>query len=95
MPSRSHLNLHKKLVTLRQSAGSTPAELAEKLFISTSNTSRLEIPGSTISPELSAIADCAMAAGVELEIEFMAQGTMRHNESVQRAAPTRIRCNSR
>ena len=83
--------LRKKLVALRQNAGLTQEELAEKLFTSKSNISRLESVSSTISPKLSTIADYAMAVGYELDINFIPKGTKKHNKSLQRPAQKRSR----
>jgi len=83
--------LRKKLVALRQNAGLTQEELAEKLFTSKSNISRLESVSSTISPKLSTIADYAMAVGYELEIDFIPKDTKKHTKSLQRSAQKRSR----
>ena len=65
--------LRKKLIALRQNAGLTQEELAEKLSTNKSNISRLESVSSTISPKLSTIAEYAKAVGYEMEIEFVAE----------------------
>ena len=83
--------LRKKLVALRQSAGLTQEELAERLSTKKSNISRLESVNSTISPKLSTIADYAKAVGYELKIDFIPRDEKKHNQSLQRTAPKRSR----
>ncbi len=62
--------LRRKLVALRQEAGLTQEQLAQRLNTSKSNISRLESVNSTISPRLSTIEDYAAAMGYTLEIDF-------------------------
>ena len=62
--------VRKKLIALRQEAGLTQAQLAEKLNTSKSNISRLESVESNISPKLSTITDYAAAIGYKLTIDF-------------------------
>lgn len=76
--------LRKKLIALRQSAGLTQEELAEKLSTNKSNISRLESVSSTISPKLSTIADYAEAVGYELQIDFVPKSRKKHNKGSQR-----------
>ena len=63
--------LRRKLVALRQGAGLTQEQLAERLHTKKSNISRLESVNSTISPKLSTIADYAEAMGYDVKIEFV------------------------
>jgi DNA-binding XRE family transcriptional regulator len=65
--------LRKKLVSLRQNAGLTQEEMAERLHTKKSNISRLESVNSSISPKLSTIADYAEAIGYEIRIDFVAK----------------------
>jgi DNA-binding XRE family transcriptional regulator len=63
--------VRKKLIALRQEAGLTQEQLAEKLHTSKSNISRLESVESDISPKLSTITDYAEAIGYKLKIDFV------------------------
>ncbi len=63
--------IRKKLIALRQEAGLTQEQLAEKLHTKKSNISRLESVGSEISPKLSTLTDYADAIGYQLKIEFV------------------------
>lgn len=63
--------LRRQLVALRQRAGLTQEQLAERLHTSKSNISRLESVGSSISPKLSTIADYAAAMGYDIRIDFV------------------------
>lgn len=63
--------LRRQLVALRQRAGLTQEQLAERLHTSKSNISRLESVGSSISPKLSTIADYADAVGYDIRIDFV------------------------
>ena len=63
--------LRRKLVALRQGAGLTQEQLADKLHTKKSNISRLESVNSSISPKLSTIADYAEAMGYDVKIEFV------------------------
>ena len=63
--------LRKKLIAIRQNAGLTQEEIAEKLHTSKSNISRLESVNSAISPKLSTITDYAKAVGYQVNIEFI------------------------
>lgn len=63
--------LRRKLVALRQGAGLTQEQLAERLHTKKSNISRLESVNSSISPKLSTIADYAEAMGYDVKIEFV------------------------
>ena len=60
-----------KLIALRQQAGLTQQQLAEKLHTKKSNISRLESANSTISPKLSTVAEYAAAVGYRMEIDFV------------------------
>ncbi len=63
--------LRRKLVSLRQNAGLTQEQVADKLHTNKSNISRLESVSSTISPKLSTIADYADAIGYDIKINFV------------------------
>lgn len=63
--------LRRKLVALRQSAGLTQEEAAERLNTKKSNISRLESVNSSISPKLSTITDYAQAMGYRVQIQFV------------------------
>ncbi len=78
--------LRKKLIALRQNAGLTQEELAEKLCTNKSNISRLESVSSTISPKISTIEEYAKAVGYELEIDFKPKSSKKHNKNLQRTA---------
>lgn len=66
--------VRKKLIALRQEAGYTQEQIAEKLHTSKSNISRLESVNSNISPRLSTIEDYAEAMGYRLKIDFVPSG---------------------
>ncbi len=83
--------LRRKLVSLRQNAGLTQEEVAEKLRTNKSNISRLESVNSTISPKLSTIADYADAIGYDIKINFVPKKKREHNKSLQRTAQKRNR----
>ena len=70
--------LRKKLVALRQNAGLTQEEMADRLHTKKSNISRLESVNSTISPKLSTIADYAEAIGYEVKIDFVEKKARRN-----------------
>jgi ribosome-binding protein aMBF1 (putative translation factor) len=63
--------IRKKLIALRQEAGLTQEEIAEKLNTKKSNISRLESVNSDISPKLSTLTDYAEAIGYKLKIDFV------------------------
>jgi DNA-binding XRE family transcriptional regulator len=63
--------IRKKLIALRQEAGLTQEQLAEKLNTSKGNISRLESINSNISPKLSTLTDYAAAIGYKLKIDFV------------------------
>ena len=63
--------IRKKLIALRQQAGYTQEQIAEKLHTNKSNISRLESVGSNISPKLSTLTDYAEAIGYKLQIDFI------------------------
>lgn len=63
--------LRRKLIALRQSAGLTQEQAAEKLNTRKSNISRLESVTSSISPKLSTITDYAEAMGYRVQIDFV------------------------
>jgi transcriptional regulator with XRE-family HTH domain len=83
--------LRRKLVALRQTAGLTQEQLAEKLSTKKSNISRLESVYSTISPKLSTIVDYAEAVGYDVKIDFVPKKTPEHNKSVRATAQKRRR----
>jgi len=72
--------LRRKLVALRQSAGLTQEEVAERLNTKKSNISRLESVNTTISPKLSTISDYAEAMGYGLKIDFVPFKPRKHNK---------------
>lgn len=67
----SAYEIRKKLISLRQEAGLTQEQIAEKLHTSKSNISRLESVNTDISPKLSTITDYAEAIGYKLKIDFV------------------------
>jgi transcriptional regulator with XRE-family HTH domain len=83
--------LRRKLVAIRQRAGLTQEQVAERLQTSKSNISRLESVRSKISPKLSTIEDYAEAIGYELKIDFVPKKRTEHNKGFQRTAPKRSR----
>ena len=83
--------LRRKLVELRQSAGLTQEEAAERLNTRKSNISRLESVNSTISPKLSTISDYAAAMGYSVKIDFVPLESQKHNKSLQRTPEKRRR----
>lgn len=66
--------IRKKLIALRQKAGLTQEDVAEKLNTKKSNISRLESVSSEISPKLSTLTDYAEAIGYKLKIDFVPRG---------------------
>ena len=66
--------VRRKLIALRQAAGYTQEQIAEKLHTSKSNISRLESVNSNISPRLSTITAYAEAMGYKLKIDFVPSG---------------------
>ena len=78
--------LRRKLVALRQGAGLTQEQVAEKLSTRKSNISRLESVNSTNSPKLSTIEDYAEAVGYEVRIDFVPKKTPQHSKSAQQGA---------
>jgi transcriptional regulator with XRE-family HTH domain len=75
--------LRKKLVAIRQQAGLTQEQVAERLHTSKSNISRLESVRSKISPKLSTIEEYAEAIGYELKINFVRRKNTEHNKRMQ------------
>ncbi len=63
--------IRSKLIALRQKAGLTQEQLAEKLRTNKSNISRMESINSSISPKLSTLADYAAAMGYRMKIDFV------------------------
>lgn len=63
--------IRSKLIALRQKAGLTQEQLAEKLHTKKSNISRLESINSSISPKLSTLVDYAAAMGYRMKIDFV------------------------
>ena len=61
----------RQLVALRQNAGMTQEQIAEKLQTNKSNISRLESANSPNSPRLSTIVDYADAVGYDVKIDFI------------------------
>ena len=78
--------LRRKLVALRQGAGLTQEQVAEKLSTRKSNISRLESVNSTNSPKLSTIEDYAEAVGYEVRIDFVPKKASEHGKGTQQAA---------
>ena len=76
----------RKLVALRQNAGLTQEQIAERLNTKKSNISRLESVNSEISPKLSTIVDYADAVGYDVEIDFIPKKKREHNKALQRSA---------
>ncbi len=83
--------LRRKLVSLRQNAGLTQEQVAEKLHTNKSNISRLESVNTTISPKLSTIADYADAIGYDIKINFVPKKKSEPNKGLQRTAQKRSR----
>lgn len=83
--------LRRKLVALRQSAGLTQEEAADRLNTKKSNISRLESVSSSISPKLSTIADYAEAMGYEVRIDFVPLHSQQPNKRLQRSTEKRRR----
>lgn len=83
--------LRRKLVALRQAAGLTQEQVAERLNTKKSNISRLESVNSRISPKLSTISDYAEAMGYAVQIDFVPQPSRKHNKNLQRSAEKRRR----
>ena len=84
-------DLRRKLVALRQGAGLTQEEAAERLNTKKSNISRLESVNSEISPKLSTISDYAEAMGYSIQIDFVPLESQKHNKSLQRTPEKRRR----
>ncbi len=63
--------VRRQLVALRQSAGLTQEQMAQKLNTNKSNISRLESVNSDISPKLSTIVDYADAMGYDVRLDFV------------------------
>lgn len=83
--------LRRKLVKLRQSAGLTQEEAAERLNTKKSNISRLESLNSTSSPKLSTISEYAEAMGFSLKIDFVPLRSRKQKKRLQRTAEKRRR----
>jgi transcriptional regulator with XRE-family HTH domain len=81
----------RQLVALRQSAGLTQEQIAEKLNTNKSNISRLESVNSGISPKLSTIVDYADAVGYDVKLDFVPKKKREHNKHLQRTAEKRSR----
>jgi transcriptional regulator with XRE-family HTH domain len=75
----------RQLLALRQSAGLTQEQVAEKLKTNKSNISRLESVNSAISPKLSTILDYADAVGYDVKIDFVPKKKREHNKTLQRS----------
>lgn len=69
--------IRRKLVALRQEAGLTQEQVAERLNTSKGNISRLESVNSNISPKLSTLTDYAAAIGYKLKIDFIPDRSFR------------------
>lgn len=83
--------LRRRLVALRQSAGLTQEEAADRLNTKKSNISRLESVSSSVSPKLSTIANYAEAMGYEVRIDFVPLQSQKHKKGVQRPTDKRRR----
>jgi transcriptional regulator with XRE-family HTH domain len=81
----------RELVALRQNAGLTQEQIAEKLKTNKSNISRLESVNTAISPKLSTIVDYAEAVGYDVKIDFVPKNKREHNKRLQRTAQKRSR----
>ena len=73
--------LRRKLLAIRQSAGLTQEQVAERMHTSKSNISRLENVNSDISPRLSTISSYAAAVGYDLKIDFVRRGERGRKKS--------------
>lgn len=69
--------IRKKLIAIRQAAGLTQEQLAERLHTNKSNISRLESVSSSISPKLSTLVDYAAAVGYRLQVDFVPERPVR------------------
>ncbi|OGT80160.1 MAG: hypothetical protein A3J35_04280 [Gammaproteobacteria bacterium RIFCSPLOWO2_02_FULL_52_10] len=83
--------LRKKLVSLRQDAGLTQEQVADKLHTNKSNISRLESVNSNISPTLSTLTEYAEAIGYKIKIDLVPKKGRKHNDGIQRTAQQRDR----
>ena len=81
----------RQLVALRQNAGLTQEQIAEKLKTNKSNISRLESANSSSSPRLSTILDYADAVGYDVKIDFVPKKKREHNKAQKRGAKKRAR----
>jgi transcriptional regulator with XRE-family HTH domain len=81
----------RQLVALRQNAGLTQEQIAEKLKTNKSNISRLESANSSSSPRLSTIVDYAQAVGYDVKIDFIPKKKSEHSKARQRSAKKRAR----
>ena len=70
-------DIRKRLIALRQEAGLTQEQLAERLHTNKSNISRLESVTSNISPKLSTLTEYAAAIGYKLKIDFVPEKQSR------------------
>ncbi|HUP89492.1 MAG TPA: helix-turn-helix transcriptional regulator [Longimicrobiales bacterium] len=62
--------MKRRMIALRQAAGLTQEQMAEKLGTRKSNISRLESVNSDVSPRLSTLEDYARVLGYQLKVEF-------------------------
>lgn len=62
--------MKRQMIALRQAAGLTQEQMAEKLKTNKSNISRLESVNSSISPRLSTLSDYARILGYRVRIQF-------------------------
>jgi len=83
--------VRRQLVALRQSAGLTQEQMAQKLNTNKSNISRLESLSSDISPKLSTIVDYADAMGYDVRLDFVPRKKSAPNKRTQSAADKRSR----
>jgi DNA-binding XRE family transcriptional regulator len=62
--------MKRQMIALRQAAGLTQEQMAEKLGTKKSNISRLESVSSDVSPRLSTLEDYARVLGYQVKVEF-------------------------
>jgi DNA-binding XRE family transcriptional regulator len=62
--------MKRQMIALRQAAGLTQEQMAEKLGTRKSNISRLESVNSEVSPRLSTLEDYARVLGYQIKVGF-------------------------
>jgi transcriptional regulator with XRE-family HTH domain len=83
--------VRRQLVALRQSAGLTQEQMAQKLNTNKSNISRLESVYSDISPKLSTIVDYADVMGYDVRLDFVPRKKAEHIKRTPRTLEKRSR----